>query len=74
VAISPPSDGIQFDYVSWSDNYNFTHSTTRGTLDNDVSLFDGLACNDESLTPQISDSDASSAIKYIVPEDKMVEA
>lgn len=43
---------LDFEYVSWSDEYEFGGTYTDGTLNSQSTLFDGLACDDLDLTPQ----------------------
>ena len=46
-----PTRSLTFEFVSWSDLYEFGASYTAGTLGAEGTLFDGLACDDKDLTP-----------------------
>ena len=52
----PDGFDMEFQYVNWNDDDSqFGGETERskfGTLDSNITLFDGLACDDGNLSPK----------------------
>lgn len=54
--INSPTGGWKFDYIEWNDALTFNDPTIQGTFENDISLFDGVACNDGNFMPRTAEA------------------